>query len=943
MPILKIKKRNGSVVEFDSAKISSAMEKGMKSVLGKVNPDKLVELTNNVIAKIEERYGEDGTPDVEGVQDVVEKALMDAGFYDVVKAYILYRERHRELREEKQKEILKKIEEKSFFIIKRNGDKQVFDQRKLKIFFNYAMEGYEGVIDVDELVEQCKTSIYEGIKTEEIARLAVMTVKAFIEQDPNYSVLTSRLFLSSLYKEVIGKKYKFNDLEKVYKEAFKENIKKGVEIGRLSSELLNFDLDKLAQHLIVDRDNLLGYRGLQTLYDRYFIHDKNNKDRHLETPQMFWMRVAMGLSLNEAEKERWTVEFYNVLSTLRFVSSTPTLFNSGTTFPQLSSCYLTTVEDDLHHIFKCISDNAQLSKYSGGLGNDWSNIRSTGSLIKTTNVESQGVVPFLKIANDTTVAINRSGKRRGATCAYLETWHLDIEEFLDLRRNTGDERRRTHDMNTANWIPDLFMKRVINNEDWTLFSPNHVPELHHTYGKKFEDKYIEYEKKAEHGELPMYKKIKAQDLWKKMITRLFETGHPWITFKDPCNVRSPQDHVGVIHSSNLCTEITLNTSKDETAVCNLGSVNFAKHIINGRFDEILIKDTVTIGMRMLDNVIDINFYPTEEAKNSNLKHRPVGLGIMGYQDALFMLDLNFDSDEAVDFADRSMEIVSYYAILASGHLAKERGSYVSFKGSKWDRGIMPLDTLDLLEKERGMTIEIARTARLDWNLVREIIKNYGMRNSNCLAMAPTATISNISGCFPTIEPIYKNLYVKSNMSGEFTVDNHYLIQDLKALGYWNKTMLEKIKAHDGSINKISLIPQKLKDKYKEAFDVDPEWMIKAAAYRGKWIDQSQSLNIFSKTSSGKRLSDIYTYAWKMGLKTTYYLRTTGASGVEKSTVAISGGGAVAPKETFKEESATLVTTVPVASLANLAVSIDIPEFNSHHHVNNIGPTCEACQ
>ncbi|MEK7115260.1 MAG: ribonucleoside-diphosphate reductase subunit alpha [Patescibacteria group bacterium] len=912
--IQKIKKRNGSVVEFDANKITAAMEKGMRAVLGKADRDKLIELTNNVVAGIEKRYGEDGMPDVEGAQDVVEKALMDAGFYDVVKAYILYRERHRELREEKQKEILKKIEEKSFFIIKRSGEKQIFDERKLKTFFNYAMVGYEGVIDVDELVEQCKTSIYEGIKTEEIARLAVMTVKAFIEQDPNYSVLTSRLFLSSLYKEVIGKKYQFSELDQIYKNAFKENIKRGVEIVRLSPALLNFDLNKLAQHLVIDRDNLLTYRGLQTLYDRYFIYDKNQR---LETPQMFWMRVAMGLSINEIDKERWTVEFYNVLSTLRFVSSTPTLFNSGTIFPQLSSCYLTTVEDDLHHIFKCISDNAQLSKFSGGLGNDWSNIRSTGSLIKTTNVESQGVIPFLKIANDTTVAINRSGKRRGATCAYLETWHLDIEEFLDLRRNTGDERRRTHDMNTANWIPDLFMKRVIDNKDWTLFSPNHVPELHHIYGKKFEEKYIEYENKAEGGELPMHKKIKARDLWRKMITRLFETGHPWITFKDPCNIRSPQDHVGVIHSSNLCTEITLNTSKDETAVCNLGSVNFAKHIQAGRFDEILIKDTVTVAMRMLDNVIDINFYPTQEAKNSNLKHRPVGLGIMGYQDALFLLDLNFDSDEAVDFADRSMEIVSYYAILSSSQLAKERGVYESFKGSKWDRGILPLDTLDFLEKERGLVVEILKTSRLDWSLVREAIKNYGMRNSNCLAMAPTATISNISGCFPTIEPIYKNLYVKSNMSGEFTVDNNYLIEDLKALGYWNKTMLEKIKAYDGNINQIPFIPQRLKDKYKEAFDIEPEWMIKAAAYRGKWIDQSQSLNIFSKTSSGKRLSDIYIYAWKMGLKTTYYLRTTSASGVEKSTIEI--------------KSPKIITDVPVVSLATLAV------------VNNIGPTCEACQ
>lgn len=944
--ITKIKKRNGTTVDFHPEKITAAMEKAMLAVLGRVDKDKLAELTQIAVKKIEERYGEDSVPDVEGVQDIVESSLMDLGFYSVVKAYILYRERHRELREEKQKEILKKIEQKSFYVIKRNGDKELFDERKLKRFFNHALKNYEGVVDVDELVEQCKTSIYENIKTGEIAKLAVMTVKTFVEQDPNYSVIASRLFLSVLYREVFNTKYSHQELERIYRTAFIDNIKRGVVIGRLAPDLLNFDLQALAQSLVVKRDGLLTYRGLQTLYDRYFLFDKNDHERRLETPQAFWMRVAMGLSLREKEKERWAVEFYNILSSLRFVSSTPTLFNSGTVFPQLSSCYLTTVEDDLRHIFKCIGDNAQLSKYSGGLGNDWSNIRATGSLVKKTNVESQGVVPFLKIANDTTVAINRSGKRRGATCVYLETWHLDIEDFLDLRRNTGDERRRTHDMNTANWIPDLFMKRVMNNEEWTLFSPSDVPELHHLYGRVFEQKYLEYEQKAMLGQLPIYKKVKAVELWRKMITRLFETGHPWITFKDSCNVRSPQDHVGVVHCSNLCTEITLNTSKDETAVCNLGSVNFAKHIAGRKLDEILIKDTVTVAMRMLDNVIDINFYPTVEAENSNLKHRPVGLGIMGYQDALFLMDMNFDSDEAVQFADESMELVSYYAILASAQLAKERGAYESYKGSKWDRGLLPVDTLDLLEKERGIVINVPRRGRLDWSLVREAIKNYGMRNSNCLAMAPTATISNISGCFPTIEPIYKNLYVKSNMSGEFTVDNHYLINDLKALGLWNKTMLEKIKSHDGSIAQITLIPQRLKDKYKEAFDIDAEWLIKAAAYRGKWIDQSQSLNIFSKTISGKRLSDVYLYAWQMGLKTTYYLRTTAASGVEKSTVALARDQRPETRDpqVAINNSQVIEVELPLeVQLQTIAVPIDNLLILQSYTVNTIGPTCEACQ
>jgi ribonucleoside-diphosphate reductase alpha chain len=599
---------------------------------------------------------------------------------------------------------------------------------------------------------------------------------------------------------------------------------------------------------------------------------------------MMWMRVAMGLAINEKEKEKRALEFYEVLSTLRFVSSTPTLFHSGTPHAQLSSCYLNTVEDDLEHIFKVYGDNAQLSKWAGGVGTDWTNVRATGAYVKKADLESQGVVPFLKIANDVTVAINRSGRRRGATAVYLETWHMDIYDFLELRKNTGDERRRTHDMNTANWVPDLFMKRIREDKDWTLFSPDETPELHHIYGKAFEEKYEDYEKLAEEGKLILTKKVKARDLWKKMLAMLYETGHPWITFKDPSNIRSPQDHVGVVHNSNLCTEITLNTSKDETAVCNLGSVNLAMHMKGGKLNAELIENTVKTGMRMLDNVVDINFYPIEEAKNSNMKHRPVGLGLMGFQDALYMMGINFDSEECIKFADQSMETIAYYAILSSSELAKEKGTYESYKGSKWDRGLLPQDTVKLLEEERGEKIDVSKTETMDWKKVRDHVKEHGMRNSNCMSVAPTATISNICGAIPAIEPIYKNIYVKSNISGDFTIVNSYLIEDLKKLNMWDYEMLGKLKYQDGSIQNITEIPQALKEKYKETFEINPKWLIKAAAYRGKWIDQSQSVNIFFRGSSGKEISDIYFYAWEMGLKTTYYLRTLAASQVEKSTV-----------------------------------------------------------
>lgn len=881
-----VKKRDGTIVKFDPEKITSAIRKAILSTRGSTESMDLKGLTDHVLKGIETRYSDYKTPDVEGIQDVVERSLMEFGLYDVGKAYILYRERHREMREIKQKEILKRIQKGEINVTKRDGAKKPFDPNKLRKYIERACQGYEGVIDTESLVRQCELGIYEGIPTSEIAKLVIMSSKALIEQDPSaYSSVTTRLFLASLYKEALSVEFSNANMEEAYRTSFANTIKKAVEQKSLNPEMLGFDLDKLAKTLQTDRDELIGYRGLQTLYDRYFLKTKP-EGVPMETPQFFWMRVAMGLALNEKDKEAWAAKFYTVLSTLQFVSSTPTLFHSGTILPQLSSCYLTTVEDSLDHIFKCISDNAQLSKWSGGLGNDWTNIRATGALIKSTNVESQGVVPFLKIANDTTVAINRSGKRRGATCAYLETWHMDIEDFIDLRRTTGDERRRTQDMDTANWIPDLFMKRVIHDEDWTLFSPEEVPELHHIYGSAFEAKYKEYEQKAREGKIELSKTIKARALWRKMITSLFETSHPWMVFKDPANIRSPQDHAGVVHSSNLCTEITLNTSKDETAVCNLGSINIAKHIINGKLNEKRLKETVSTAMRMLDNVIDINFYPTVEAQASNMKHRPVGLGIMGFQDALYMMGINFDSEESVRFADESMEIIAYHAILASSELAKERGAYETFKGSKWDRGILPQDTLDLLEKERGMKIDVARISKLDWSPVRESIKRYGIRNSNTMAIAPTATISNIAGCYPSLEPIYKNIYVKSNMSGEFTVVNQFLVDDLKALGLWNKTMLEKIKEHDGNVQHIPVIPKRLKDKYKEAFDIDPEWIINQAAYRGKWIDQSQSLNIFTATNSGRRLSDIYTYAWKMGLKSTYYLRTTAASTIEKSTLEI---------------------------------------------------------
>lgn len=884
VPFSHVKKRNGTIVGFDKRKITEAIRKAVIATRGTVHNIDLDALTNHVLEGLNVRYAGYRIPDVEGIQDVVEQSIMECELYDVAKAYILYRERRREMREAREKEILQLIDKGLISVTKRDGFTEQFDENQFRQYLAKAFKGYEGVADVEEFTRQCELGIYDGIRTSELANLAVLTARSCIEFEPTiYSVVTKRFFLALLYDEILSGRLMTADREDPYRKAFVGSIELGVKQESLSKEMLSFDLEKLASSLKCERDELIEYRGLQTLYDRYLMRDKET-GRAVEMPQFCWMRVAMGLCLNEPNRDTAAIRFYEVISSLRFLPSTPTLFHSGTPRPQLSSCYLTTIEDDLQHIFKAIADNAQLSKWSGGLGNDWTNIRATGGLIKSTRVESQGVIPFLKIANDVTLAINRSGRRRGATCAYLETWHMDIEDFIDLRRTTGDERRRTHDMDTAHWIPDLFIKRVIADADWTLFSPDEIPDLHHLYGKAFEQRYLIYEEMARQSKLKLFKVLKAKTLWRKMITSLFETSHPWIVFKDPANIRSPQDHAGVVHSSNLCTEIMLNTSKDETAVCNLGSVNLATHVINGRLDPELLRETILTAMRMLDNVIDICYYPTEEAKRSNLRHRPVGLGIMGFQDALFALGMDFESEEALRFADASMETVSYYAIFASSELAKERGAYETFAGSKWERNLLPLDTLDLLEKERGVGIEVGRTTRMDWNAIKSAIKRYGMRNSNCIAIAPTATISNIAACYPSIEPIYKNLYVKSNMSGEFTVVNEYLVNDLKKLGLWSRTMLEKIKENDGNIQQIESIPESLKNRYKEAFDIDPMWLIKLAAYRAKWIDQSQSLNLFTDTSSGKELSDIYLCAWKMGLKSTYYLRTTGASNVEKSTL-----------------------------------------------------------
>ncbi len=773
------------------------------------------------------------------------------------------------------------VHKPTFMIKKTDGNVESLDMKRLERTISWAAAGYESAINKQLIIKETGKNIYNGVSDHEVAEALILAASSFIERDPAYSKVASRLLFKKLFKEVTTVSVTDETFEQAYRTSFTQAFTTGVTAGFYDKRVLDYDLEYLASALQPTRDELLDYMGLRTLYERYFVQ---HESRHIELPQVFWMRVAMGLCYNEPNKNERALEFYNVMSQLHYVPSTPTLMHTSLSRPQLSSCFLTTVGDDLHNIFKCLGDNAQLSKWSGGVANDWSNIRAVGSMVKSIKTESQGLIPFLKINNAVTAAINRSGKRRGATVVYLETWHLEVEDFLDLRKNTGDDRRRAHDINTAHWVPDLFMKRVLAGQDWTLFSPEEVPDLHHTYGKDFEQRYVAYEQKAQRGELTLHKVLPAKQLWRKMLSRLFETGHPWITFKDTCNIRSPQDHVGIIHSSNLCTEITLNTSTDEVAVCNLGSINLSNMIKQGRVNEELLTQTIQTAVRMLDNVIDINFYPIEEARNANLKHRPVGLGIMGLQDALYQCDIPFDTQEALEFADQTMEKIAYQAILTSTELAKERGAYKSFKGSKWDRGILPQDTLSLVEEQRGMKLEVTAEGKLDWAPIRAAIKQHGMRNSNLMAIAPTATISTIAGTMPSIEPIYKNIYVKANMSGEFTVVNRYLIEDLKKLDLWNEEMLEQLKYYDGQLKMIDTIPDHIKTKYQESFDIDPLWLLKITAARGKWIDQSQSHNVFMKGVSGKKLHEIYTTAWQLGLKTTYYLRTLGATQIEKSTL-----------------------------------------------------------
>jgi ribonucleoside-diphosphate reductase alpha chain len=922
---LKIKKRNGSIADFASEKIATAIEKAFLSVLRDPHAEEAAAISRSVVEAIDKRFGETALiPSVEDIQDLVENALMNRGYFAVAKHYIIYRYEHSKEREARKQEVLEKIESRQLSVKKADGRMEPYSTEKILKTLSYVARN-EAAVDMRLIAKQADMEVFDGITTADITRTLIMVTRSMIEVDPAYSGVAARLLLSSIYRETIGvENMDYTQFDATYRAGFVRNVQRAVELKKLDPSLLTYDLNAVASMLEPKRDYHLQYLGLQTLADRYFVR-VSDKGAMLESPQYFFIRVAMGLAMNEKPEHRmqWVKEFYDVMSELDYVPSTPTLFNAGSPFPQLSSCYLNTVMDDLGHIFKVYGDNAQLSKWTGGIGTDWTNLRATGARIGSTGITSQGIIPFLKIANDVTVAINRSGRRRGATCAYLETWHYDIEEFLELRKNTGDERRRTPDMNTANWIPDLFMKRVQEDGFWTLFSPEEVPELHHTYGRVFNQAYEAAEARAESKQIKLSKQVKARDLWKKMLTQLFETGHPWVTFKDPSNIRSPQDHVGVVHNSNLCTEITLNTSADETAVCNLGSVNFARHIKNGAFDGEKVGRTVKTAMRMLDNVIDINFYPTKESRASNMKHRPVGLGIMGFQDALYQLGIKFDSPECVDFADRSMEIVSYYAILGSSELAKERGAYESFKGSKWDRGILPIDTIALLEAERGEAIPVSRVTRLDWSVVRNSIAQYGMRNSNTMAIAPTATISNISGCTPAIEPIYKNIYVKSNISGDFTVVNPYLIGELKAIGLWDNEMLGKLKYHDGSIAEILEIPEEIRAKYKETFEIDMQWLIKAAAERGKWIDQSQSLNIFFKGQSGKDLSDIYFLAWSMGLKTTYYLRTIAASQVEKSTVDTASFGSTHMRKKDETTTNAVGSSNPAASTPS---PVSIPEM-----------------
>ena len=922
---LRVIKRNGAVVAYDESKITVAITKAYLAVEGgnaaassRIH-ESVAQLSAQITNIFLRRMPSGGTIHIEDIQDQVELALMRTGEHKIARSYVIYRADHARLRERKQK--TDRAKQQDIEVTFEDGNQGPLDSERLRTIINEACEGLSDV-STDAIYDETLKNLYPGVKIEDVRTSLVMTARTLVEKDPNYSYVTARLLMDTLRSEALSflgitDAATQSEMHYRYAATLKPYIEKGVELGLLSKHLLEFDLDILGQALKAERDQQFTYLGLQTLYDRYFIHCEGVR---FELPQVFFMRVAMGLASSEKNREQRAIEFYNLISSFDYMVSTPQLFNSGTLRPQLSSCFLTTVPDDLHGIYSAIRDNAMLSKWAGGLGNDWTPVRALGAHIKGTNGKSQGVVPFLKVVNDTAVAVNQGGKRKGAVCSYLETWHLDIEEFLELRKNTGDDRRRAHDMNTANWIPDLFMKRVFNDQEWTLFSPNNVPDLHDKHGKEFEEAYEEYERKAIAGEIEVYKTIKASELWRKMISMLFETGHPWITFKDTCNVRSPQQHVGTIHSSNLCTEITLNTSQDEIAVCNLGSVNLVNHVNENGLDQEKLKQTITTAIRMLDNVIDINYYSVPQAENSNLKHRPVGMGVMGFQDSLYAQRISYASKQAVEFADISMEIISYYAIQASTELAEERGRYDSYEGSLWDQGILPIDSLQKLAASRGSDyIDVNMEERLDWNGLRDRIKKTGMRNSNVLAIAPTATIANISGVSQSIEPTYQNLYVKSNLSGEFTVVNPYLVRDLKKLDLWDEVMVNDLKYYEGSVQKIDRIPQEIKMIYATAFEVEPRWLVDAASRRQKWIDQAQSLNLYVAGASGKKLDITYRMAWLRGLKTTYYLRALAATTTEKSTIS--------------DNSLNKVSTEPVnpgPAALPMACSLDDPD-------------CEACQ
>ena len=905
---IRVIKRNGTVVAYNDSKISIAISKAFLAVEGGTAAassrvhETVEKLTQNISKIFLHRMPSGGTIHIEDIQDQVELALMRAGEHKVARDYVLYRAERARLREQMLIADEQKVNTRypSINVTMASGEQAPLDMERIQTIVSEACAGLNDV-DADAILEGAMRNLYDGVAYSDINTSLVITARTLVEQEPDYTYAAARLLLDKIRAETLGylgiaEQATHNEMADRYAQLLPIYIRRGVELELLSPELLKFDLDKLATVLDHERDNQLTYLGLQTLYDRYFIHSNQMR---IELPQTFFMRVAMGLAIEEKDFNQRAIDFYRLLSSFDYMSSTPTLFNAGSLRPQLSSCYLTTVPDDLRGIYGAIQDNAMLSKWAGGLGNDWTPVRALGSYIKGTNGKSQGVVPFLKVANDTAVAVNQGGKRKGATCAYLETWHLDIEEFLELRKNTGDDRRRTHDMNTANWVPDLFMKRVFNNQSWTLFSPNDVPDLHDLYGQAFEERYIEYERMADDGELTLFKRLPAQDLWRKMLGMLFETGHPWITFKDSCNLRSPQQHVGVVHSSNLCTEITLNTkANEEIAVCNLGSVNLAQHIVDGRLDIEKLQRTVKTAVRMLDNVIDINYYAVETARMSNMRHRPIGLGLMGFQDALYKQRIAYGSEEAVTFADQSMEAISYFAIETSSELALERGRYSSYEGSLWSRGVLPIDSLDLLAEHRGeQYLETNRNQTLDWESLRAKVKSQGMRNSNVMAIAPTATIANITGVSQSIEPTYQNLYVKSNLSGEFTVVNPYLVHDLKERGLWDKVMVNDLKYYEGSVQKIDRIPGDLKALYANAFEVEPRWIVEAASRRQKWLDQAQSLNIYIAGANGKKLDITYRMAWYLGLKTTYYLRALGATTTEKSTIdtgtlnAVSASGA----------------------------------------------------